>query len=131
VVSTASNRRLVEKMIAVTAFPCRQVIGMELAVAGRRFAGALKPGLRPNLGAGKVLNLRSRLDREPALVAGDSSNDYEMLSSFAATRLRLVIDRSAGGRITAIVRRARSGEAGFLCQEIDPRRGAFRAPCRG
>ncbi len=53
VVSTASNRRLVEKTIAMTGFPCRQVIGMELAIAGDRFGRALSPGLRPNLGAGQ------------------------------------------------------------------------------
>lgn len=127
VVSTASNRQLVEKMIAMTGFPCRKVIGMELALAGKRFLNGLKPGWRPNLGAGKVHNLISRLDREPALAAGDSSNDYEMLTAFAATRVRLIIDRQAPGTIRSLVRRARSGEAGFLCQPIDRGRGTFQA----
>ncbi len=99
VVSTASFRKLVERMIAMTAFPCRQVIGMELALAGGRFGGGLKPGLRPNLGQGKVANIRGRLANEPVLVVGDSSNDFDMLTAFPATRLRLVIDRRAPGRI--------------------------------
>ncbi len=131
VVSTASNRQLVEKAIAMTGFPCREVIGMELALAGRRFRGALQPGWRPNLGAGKVHNLISRLGREPVFVAGDSSNDVEMLTAFAATRARLVVDHRAAGKIRSLVRRARAGETGFLRQAIDPGRGAFRAARRG
>jgi phosphoserine phosphatase len=131
VISTASNRRLVERMIAMTAFPCRRVIGMELKTAGDRFGRSLEPGLRANLGRGKVANIRSRLESEPVLVAGDSSNDYEMLDSFPGTRLRLVIDRHAPGKIELLTRRARAGESGYLVQGIDPRRGEFRAAARG
>ena len=127
VVSTASHRQLVEKMIAMTGFPCRQVIGMELEASGGRFRDAMKPGLRPNLGWGKVANLRSRFDREPALAAGDSSNDVQMLTAFPSTRVRLVIDRHKKGEIAHVARRARAGEIGFLVQEIDPRRGIFQA----
>lgn len=125
VISTASNRQLVEKMVAMAGFPCREVIGMELAVRHGRFAPALKPELQPNLGAGKVANIRVRLEREPAFVAGDSDNDYEMLTAFPSTRVRLVIDRGTGGAIAALVRCARAGEAGWLAQAIDPQRGAF------
>jgi phosphoserine phosphatase len=127
VVSTASNRHLVEKIIAMTAFPCRRVIGMELAVTGNRFGRALAPGLRPNLGRGKVANIHDRLESEPVLVAGDSSNDYEMLISFPSTRMRLVVDRHAGGKIELLTRRALAGENGYLAQKIDPRRGEFKA----
>jgi phosphoserine phosphatase len=127
VISTASFRKLVERMIALTAFPCRQVIGMELALAGGRFGGGLKPGLRPNLGKGKVANILSRLAGEPVLAVGDSSNDFEMLTAFPATRLRLVFDRHAPGRIRELVRRARKGEAGWLAQGIDRRHGALKA----
>ncbi len=125
VVSSASNRRLVEMIISLTGFPCREVIGMELAMAGGRFADTLKPGLCPNLGPGKVANIRKRLGSEPALVAGDSSNDYEMLTSFPSTRLRLVVDRCQKGKIALLARRARRGESGYLAQEIDSRRGEF------
>jgi phosphoserine phosphatase len=127
VVSTASFRKLVERMIALTAFPCRQVIGMELALAGGRFGRGLQPGLRPNLGKGKVANIRNRLAREPVLAVGDSSNDFEMLTAFPATRLRLVIDRHAPGRIRDLVRRAREDEEGWLAQRIDRRHGTFKA----
>lgn len=131
VVSTASKRQLVEAAISVTGFPCGRVIGMELAESGGRFTALPQPGLAPNLGAGKVANIRRLLASEPVLVAGDSSNDYEMLTAFPATRARLVIDHRSGGPIRELARRARAGEAGFLAQGIDPRRGAFRAPGGG
>ena len=130
VVSSASNRQLVEKMIATTSFPCRRVIGMELKIAGDRFGRSLATGLRPNLGPGKVANIRRRLPDEPVLVAGDSSNDFEMLVSFPGTRLRLVIDHRARGKIGLLSRRARAGENGYLAQEIDPKRGKFLARAR-
>jgi len=127
VISTASNRRLVEKMIAMTGFPCRRVIGMGLALAGDRFGRVLETGLRPNLGAGKVANIRALLENEPVLVAGDSRNDYEMLSTFPSTRMRLIVNRQAGGKIALLCRRALAGEKGYLAQEIDPQRGEFKA----
>jgi len=127
VVSSASNRRLVEKAIVMTGFPCQRVIGMELAIAGDRFGSFLAEKLRPNLGRGKVANLVHLLAAEPVLVAGDSDNDYDMLTSFPATRLRLVIDRHAPGRIKSLIRRAREGEEGWLVQEVDRRHATFRA----
>jgi len=130
VVSTASKRQLVEKMIAKTGFPCQQVIGMELEIAGGRLGRVLKPGLWPNLGKGKVANIRARLAGEPTLVAGDSSNDYEMLTAFRSTRVRLLIDRRGRGKIALARRRARAGENGYLAQEIDPKLGTFKAARR-
>lgn len=126
VVSTASNRRLVERAAAGAGFPCDQVIGMELATRNGRFVARLAAGARPNLGAGKVANIRARLGRAPVLVAGDSGNDLGMLTAFRATRLRLVVARGDGGPLRPLVRRARAGERGYLAQEIDARRGAFR-----
>ncbi len=125
VVSSASNRRLVQAAAERLGFPCQEIIGMDLEVRGGRFAAELKQGLLPNLGAGKTANLR-RLGIEPALVAGDSGNDFEMLTAFAATRLRLVVGRGGRGALRPLVRRARAGEPGFLVQEVDRRRGAFR-----
>jgi phosphoserine phosphatase len=130
VVSTASNRQLVERIVAMTGFPCHEIVGMELAVAKGRFTPRLKPGLQPNLGPGKAANLRARFRSEPALVAGDSSNDYEMLTAFPATRLRLVLDRRRPGRIARLVCRAISGETGYISQEIDLRRGTFKTAAR-
>ncbi|MCG2810877.1 MAG: haloacid dehalogenase-like hydrolase, partial [Candidatus Aminicenantes bacterium] len=117
VVSTASNRQLVEKMIAMTGFPCRRVIGMGLAIENGCFGPHLQAGSLPNLGSGKVVNIRNRLENEPVLVAGDSSNDYEMLSSFPSTRMRLIVNRQAGGKIALLCRRALAGEKGYLAQE--------------
>jgi phosphoserine phosphatase len=127
VVSTASNRKLVETMIRMTGFPCQQVIGMELIMAGRHFGRKLKPGLQANLGAGKVANIRSQLGAEPVLAAGDSSNDLEMLTAFSATRVRLVIDRHAPGRIRDLVHKAKNGDKGCLAQGTDRRHGTFAA----
>ncbi|HUU05896.1 MAG TPA: haloacid dehalogenase-like hydrolase [Patescibacteria group bacterium] len=126
VISTASNRQLVEKMIAMTAFHCRRVIGMGPATAGNRFGLVLELGLRPNLGTGKVANIRNLLKNEPVLVAGDSRNDYEMLSSFPSTRMRLIVNRHAGGKIALLCRRALAGEKGYLAQEINPQQGEFK-----
>lgn len=126
VISTASNRQLVQKTIALTGFPCRQVIGMELVVAGGRFGRTLKPGLKPNLGPGKAANIRARLGAEPVLVAGDSGNDFAMLTAFPTTRMRLVIVRGGRGEIGQLARRANNGENGLLAQEIDRALGTFR-----
>ncbi len=126
VISTASNRKLVEKMIAMTDFPSRQIIGMELKMAGSRFGHTLKSGLQPNLGVGKVANIRGQLASEPVLVAGDSSNDYEILSSFPSTRVRLLIDRHKKGKIVLVSGRARAREKGYLAQEIDVKHGGFK-----
>lgn len=131
VVSTASNRRLVERAAAGAGFPCDAVIGMELATRDGRFVARLAAGARPNLGAGKVANLRRRLGREPVFVAGDSGNDLGMLTAFRATRLRLVVVRGGGGPLRPLISRARAGERGYLAQEVDARRGAFRACSRG
>jgi phosphoserine phosphatase len=126
VVSTASNRQLVEKMIAMTGFPCRQVIGMELKMVGSRFGHALKPGLHPNLAMGKVDNIRVQLAGEPVLIAGDSSNDYEILTLFPSTRMRLVIHRHKKGKIALVSKRAQACERGYLTQKIDLKRGEFK-----
>ncbi len=125
VVSTASNRQLVEKMVDVTGFPCRRVIGMELTMENGRFGAELQAGLLPNLGRGKVANIRKQLGREPVLAAGDSENDAEMLSSFPTTRIRLIIQRPGGGKIAALARRALAGEPGYLLQGTDHRLGKF------
>jgi phosphoserine phosphatase len=130
VVSSASNRQLVEKAIAMTGFPCQQVIGMELAIAGDRFGPSLAESHRPNLGRGKVANLLRLLASEPVLVAGDSDNDTAMLTSFPDTRLRLIVNRRQGGKIARLLRLAARGERGFLAQEIDSRRGEFRTGVR-
>jgi len=125
VVSTASNQALVEKMIAVTGFTCQRIIGMALTIENGRFGPGLQAGLLPNLGSGKVANIRKQLEQEPALVAGDSDNDTEMLSSFPATRMRLIIQRSGGQKITVLTGKALAGEPGYLLQKTDHRLGKF------
>lgn len=52
--------------------------------------------------AGKVAVIMQHLPAPPQLVAGDSNTDYEMLTHFDATRLRLVINRNKSGDIRTL-----------------------------
>lgn len=52
--------------------------------------------------AGKVEVIRRMLPEEPIFVAGDTNTDFEMLTAFDATELRLVINRGQRGPITAL-----------------------------
>lgn len=126
-VSTASNPLIVEAMIPSTGFAAAGVLGQASGMARGRLLGTLAPGLLSNFGCGKVENLRSRLGREPALAAGDSPGDYEMLTVFPGTRLKLLIRRPRPGRMSTLYRRAGNGDPRFLLQDIDYRRGKFTA----
>jgi hypothetical protein len=124
-ISTASNPLIVEAMIPSTGFAAKHVLGQAAGMAKGRLLGTLAPGLQSNFGSGKVQNLRSRLGREPAFAAGDSPGDYEMLTAFPGTRLKLLIRRPRPGKMSALYRRARSGDPRFLLQDIDRNQGNF------
>lgn len=125
VVSTASNPLIVESMLPHTGFAAERVIGQTSGLARGRMLGTLAPGLQSNFGGGKVENLRSRLEREPVFAAGDSPGDYEMLTAFPGTRLKLLIRRPRPGKMAALYRRALSGDPHFLLQDIDRKLGKF------
>lgn len=125
-VITATSPHIVAAIAAAAGYPVDAVIGMQ----SRLEAGVLQPerddALAVNYGAGKVANIRALLQAEPLLVAGDSDGDVEMLTAFAATRVRLIIDRRlAGSRIAALYARAATGRDGLGLQAIDDRRGRF------
>jgi phosphoserine phosphatase len=125
IVSTASNPLIIEAMIPLAGFSAGLVLGQASGTARGRLLGTLAPGLRSNYGKGKVENLLRRLDREPALAAGDSPGDYEMLTAFPATRLKLLIRRPRPEKMAALYRRALGGDPHFLVQDVDRRRGEF------
>ena len=97
-VSTASNPLIVEAMMPSTGFAAERVLGQAAGMAKGRLLGTLAPGLKSNFGSGKVENLKRALDREPVFTAGDSPGDYEMLTAFPGTRLKLLIRRAAAGK---------------------------------
>jgi phosphoserine phosphatase len=124
-VSTASNPLIVETMIANTGFAADRVLGQASGMARGRLLGTLAPGLRSNFGSGKVENLRRALDRDPVFTAGDSPGDYEMLTAFPATRLKLLIRRPRPGKMATLYRQALNGDPNFLLQDIDHGLGMF------
>ncbi len=126
-VSTASNPLIVEAMLPSTGFAAERVLGQAAGIARGRLLGTLAPGLLSNFGDGKVENLKRALDREPVFAAGDSPGDYEMLTAFPGTRLKLLIRRPRPGKMSALYRRALSGDPRFLLQDIDRGQGKFTA----
>jgi phosphoserine phosphatase len=127
IVSTASNPQIVETMVQRTHFPADQVIGMGARSENGILQGGLAPGLAPNFGSGKAKNLSRLLEREPLFIAGDSDGDYDMLTAFADTRLKLLIRRFPPGRMAPLYRKALAGNRRFLLQEVDQASGQFSA----
>lgn len=109
---TASHPDIVAGMAEGAGFVVDRLVGM----SSRR---------RPNFGTGKVSNIRRFLDRPPIFVAGDSNSDYEMLTAFPETGLRLLVYRGLRGRIERLYRKAAQADSGFLLQGIDPHKGCF------
>lgn len=75
--------------------------------------------------AGKVQVIRQFLPAPPILVAGDTNTDYDMLTAFPETRVRLVIHRYVAGDIQMLHAAALSGDGRTLLQGRDERTGAF------
>ncbi len=127
IVSTASNQLIVETMAQRVGFAAEHVIGMEVRIENDILSGALAPGPAPNFGPGKAMNLRRQLDREPVFVAGDSSGDYDMVTAFHGTRLKLLIRREQPGKMIPLYQKALAGDHHYLLQEVDRTAGNFLA----
>jgi len=125
IVSTASNPLFIETMAQRTGFAAESVIGMASAIENGLLSGTLIYGSTPNFGPGKVENLRRLLEQEPLFIAGDSDGDYEMVTSFAATRLNLLIRREHPGKMAALYQKARAGDRRYLLQDVDRSTGQF------
>ena len=110
-VVTASMKQVVE-VFAGPGFgynlPPDHVIGMELELREGKICPSYKPGWVQTYQAGKVEAIRRVLAArgDPALVAGDSDGDYEMLNGFSGTRLGLIVNRVKCGRIGTLCRAA-------------------------
>jgi hypothetical protein len=128
IISTASNPLIVETMMQRTGFAAELVIGMAQRMENSVLPDTLAPGLAPNFGPGKVENLRRLLDGEPVFAAADSSGDYEMVTSFPATRLRLLVRRPRAGKMAALYKKALAGDPHYLLQDVDMATGRFSAP---
>jgi phosphoserine phosphatase len=127
IISTASNPLFIETMTQRTGFAAELVIGMASQIKNNILLGTLAPGLAPNFGPGKAKNLSQELDREPFLAAGDSSGDYEMLTAFPGTRLKLLIRRNQTGKMTPLFQKALAGDPQYLLQNVDLATGRFAA----
>jgi hypothetical protein len=127
IISTASNPLIVETMMQCTGFAAGQVIGMASRIENGILQGSLALGLAFNYGPGKVENLRQLLDREPVFTAGDSSGDYEMLTAFPGTRLKLLVHRRQVGKMAVLYKKALQGNPQYLLQDVDLDSGQFIA----
>ncbi|MBN2399966.1 MAG: haloacid dehalogenase-like hydrolase [Candidatus Aminicenantes bacterium] len=127
IISTASNQLIVETMAARVGFAAEHVIGMDVQIENGTLSGTLAPGPAPNFGPGKALNLRRRLEQEPVFVAGDSSGDYDMVTVFHDTRLKLLIRREQPGKMIPLYQKALAGDPQYLLQDVDRNGGSFLA----
>ena len=125
IVSTASNPWIIETMAQRTGFAAEKVIGMAAASKNGMPRSAPRNGWAPNFGPGKVENLRRRLDREPVFIAGDSEGDYDMLTAFPGTRLKLLIRREHPGKMAALYQKALAGDRHYLLQDVHRAAGRF------
>ena len=127
IISTASNPLIIETMMQRIGFAAEQVIGMASAIKNGIFQGTLAPGLAPNFGSGKAENMRLLLDQEPVFAAGDSDGDYEMLTAFPGTRLKLLIRRSQPGKMAVLYKKALADDPQYLLQDVYQATGQFSA----
>ena len=127
-VVTASLEDVVRGIAAVSDYPVegQDVLGMRLAqVDDGTYAPRGADGYPVTNQAGKVACIQVELDRPVLLVAGDSDGDYEMLTSFPETEVRLVFNRNKSGSIAELYRAALDGGTGpmTLLQGRDERVG--------
>jgi phosphoserine phosphatase len=124
-VVTASQQHLVEGAIEALGYPVprERVYGMRLVEEGGRLLPDSVDVARYPLTwrGGKREVIERFLPAAPVLVGGDSDTDFEMLTGFAETELRLVINRHKAGDIQAIFDDERT-----LLQGRDERQGRFR-----
>jgi len=97
-VVSASQQQVVEGAVAALGYPSERmsVWGMRLAEEGGRLLPRLLPaGEYPaTWRAGKRRLIEQHIGCAPVLVGGDSDTDFEMLTGFEDTELRLLINRN-------------------------------------
>ncbi|MCL4233789.1 MAG: haloacid dehalogenase-like hydrolase, partial [Deltaproteobacteria bacterium] len=105
------------------------VFGMRTVMQDNRYTDTVdeRDGYAITFGPGKTSVIANFVGRAPLLVAGDSDTDHHMLTAFAETRVRLVIDRGQGGAMAELRARGARGEDGVVVQRRDERAGTFVA----
>jgi len=99
---TASQQDLVRGLAAYLQYPVNDVFGLHLE---KQASGVMLPvcaSISEKLvpyREGKSAVIRAKIGREPVLVAGDTNGDFNMLTDFARTQMRLVIHRNLPGDI--------------------------------
>lgn len=133
-VVSASLQAVVEGAVRYLQFPvpAENVFGMRVEEAGGALTHRrMDPEQYPvTYRAGKVELINKFLPRAPVLVAGDANTDYEMLTAFTETEVRLVINRNGAGDIRRLydlaLGDATSSPPRTLLQGRDENVGAFR-----
>lgn len=123
-VVTASLEQIVEGAAAELGYPVGEedIFGMRLTpdaegVLTREMLAGYPITYRP----GKVEVIEQHLPGRPLVVAGDSNTDFEMLTGFEETRLRIVINRNKSGDIRGIY-----GDPATLLQGRDENQCRFQ-----
>ena len=110
-VVTASAEAVVQGLAAHLKFPvaAAHVFGIRPCVEGGVFTTRTTPvDVYPlTYRRGKVEVIRRFLPAAPRLVAGDANTDFEMLTAFPETNLRLVVNRNLQGEIRSLYAAAR------------------------
>lgn len=103
-VVTASAEYAIRAGVRLTGFPVppERVHGVRLVAEGRRLTHRSPTDWPLTYRAGKVEVIRRVLPEEPVLVAGDTNTDFEMLTRFPSTELRLIINREQVGPIASL-----------------------------
>ncbi len=88
------------------------IAALQLPVAPTHVFG-MRPSVQPETypltyRAGKVRVIKEYLPCAPLLVAGDANTDYEMLTEFPQTEIRLVLNRNLGGDISTLYQKPES-----------------------
>jgi hypothetical protein len=130
-VITASLEPIVQGAAAVWRAPVDspRIFGMRLATDGDTLLPEPAPHYPITYRGGKVEAIERFLPGKPVLVAGDHNTDYEMLTAFPQTRIRLVINRNVSGDIRRLYDAARQDPGDgprTLLQGRDENRASFR-----
>ncbi len=121
---TASQQELVEGAALALGYPVprEHIFGMRLEQDGARLLPRSVDIKRYPLTwrGGKREVIERFLPAPPVLACGDSDTDFEMLTSFEETELRLIINRDSTGQIRSLYDDERT-----LLQGRDEHRGCF------
>ncbi|MCZ7583775.1 MAG: haloacid dehalogenase-like hydrolase [Deltaproteobacteria bacterium] len=110
------------------ALPRENILGMRLVTEGGRYTRTLdtRDGYAVTFGTGKTQVIRNVIGRAPVLVFGDSDTDLDMLTAFAETEVRVLIDRGqTKGPVAAFRERCAGNRDGHYLQGRNQRDGTL------